>query len=156
MLFSLLIAFLAFTVGMAGIGITMVLMGIGSAPGAMIHDWGRNTENIVVRVGGFALCALGQAFVVGIYIALVIGSVYWFSENYSDSPIWPLWMAAFFHSLAVPVYAMKERPSQRTAQHDSLGIVASIALILFFAISNFPKTFSALYWWVPLYNHILQ
>ena len=156
MIFSLLVMLAAFTIGLSGIALAMLLMGIGGAPGAIIHRWGCKAESTVLRSVGFLACALGQAFIVGTYIVLVIGSLYWFSENYPQSPTWPLWIAAFFHSQAVPVYAMKERPPERTAQHNSLELVSFLASILFITILIFPETLSLIYGWIPFYDYILE
>ena len=145
----------AFTIGMIGIALAMVLMGVGGAPGAIIYRWGRKSESTILRSIGFLACALGQAFVVGAYIVLVIGSLYWFSTNYPESPTWPLWIAAFFHSHAVPIYAMKERPPERTAQHDSLELVSFFTFVLFIVVVLFPQTLSLIYEWVPFYNYML-
>jgi hypothetical protein len=129
----------------------MMTMGLGGAPGAAIYAMAQKSENSAAKSIGFLLCALGQTFVVGAYAAFLVGLLWWFTFSNPDIPTWPLWIAAFFHAVAVPTYGMKEQPEEPTAQHLSLGLVSTLSFILFFLIVFLPKAMSLIYGWVPFY-----
>lgn len=149
---ALLLLFGACTVGMIGIAIAMVAMGLGGAPGAIIYAVGQKNESGAAKTVGFLVCTLGQTFVVGAYAAFVVGLLWWATSSMPDIPAWPLWIAAFFHSVAVPTYGMKEQPEEPAAQHLSLGLVSMLSFILFFLIVFLPDAMSAIYGWVPFYK----
>lgn len=155
-LFALLIMFAAFTVGLAGIAIVMMIMGLTGAPGAMLFEIGRKTSNAFLSVTGFILTAIGQTYIVGAYIVLVVALLQLFALARPDVPTWPLWIAAFFHSGAVPVYGMKEKPTEPTAQHYTLGIVALLAAVIFFVAVFVPAILRPLYGWVPYFGNLLK
>ena len=142
----------ACTVGMIGIAVAMIAMGLGGAPGAIIYAAGQKNDNGAAKAIGFLVCALGQTFIVGAYAAFVVGLLWWFASSKPDIPTWPLWIAAFFHAVAVPSYGMKEQPEEPTAQHLSLGLVSTLSLILFFLIVFLPDAMSVIYGWVPFYK----
>lgn len=153
-LLALLIMFMAFTVGLIAVAIVITIMGLAGAPGALLFEAGQKAQNVILRVAGLAVAALGQSFVVGAYAVLVVGLLHWFSAGRLDVPTWPLWIAAFFHSGAAPTYAMKERPEEPTAQHQTLGIVALAASLIFFLSAFWPTSLRGVYGWVPLFDHV--
>ena len=155
-LFALLIMFMACTMGLIAVAIVMVVMGFAGAPGAMLFAAGQKAQNALLRMCGLILSALGQSYVVGAYAVFVVGLVRWFSTGRPDVPTWPLWIAAFFHSGAVPTYGMKERPEEPTAQHRTLGIVALAATVVFYSAVFTPGTLKSIYGWVPLFDGMLQ
>jgi hypothetical protein len=106
----------------------------------------------LLAVFGFILAALGQSYVVGAYAVFVVGLLRWFSTGRPDVPTWPLWIAAFIHSDAAPIYGMKERPEQPTAQHRTLGIVSLAATVVFFIAAFAPGALKLIYGWVPLFE----
>jgi hypothetical protein len=144
--------FMACTVGLIAVAIVMVIMGLAGAPGAMLFAAGQKAQSASVRVFGFILAALGQSYVVGAYAVFVVGLLRWFSAGRPDVPTWPLWIAAFFHSGAVPAYGMKERPEQPTAQHRTLGIVSLAGVAVFFIAAFAPASLKPVYGWVPFFE----
>ena len=155
-LLALLIMFMACTIGLIAVAIVMVSMGLAGAPGAILFAAGRKAQSALLRVCGLILAALGQSYVVGAYAVFVVGLLRWFSTGRPDVPTWPLWIAAFFHSGAVPTYGMKERPEEPTAQHLTLGIVALAATVVFFIAAFAPEALKSIYGWVPLLDGTLQ
>ena len=155
-LHALLIMFMAFTMGLIAIGIVMMIMGLAGAPGAMLFAAGQKTKNVLLTACGFIVAALGQSYVVGGYAVFVVSLLRWFSEGRPNLPTWPLWIAAFFHSVAAPTYAMKERPKEPTAQHHTLGLVELLATAVFLTVAFAPNTLKPIYGWVPLYDAMLQ
>ena len=155
-LLALLIMFMAFTMGLIAVGIVMFVMGFAGAPGAMLFAAGQKARSALLRVCGLILAALGQSYVVGAYAVFVVGLLRWFSTGRPDVPTWPLWIAAFFHSGAVPFYGMKERPEEPTAQHLTLGIVELAATVVFFIVAFAPGALKSIYGWVPLFDGMVQ
>ena len=153
LLFALLILLLACTVGLLPIAIVIGIMGLAGAPGAFLFAAGQKVQNIALRLVGLAVAAFGQAFVVGAYAVLVVGLLRWFAADRPQVPTWPLWIAAFFHSGAAPTYAMKERPEEPTAQHQTLGIVALAGTVIFVLSAFSPNSLRSVYGWVPLFDH---
>lgn len=151
-LFALLIMVVAFTLGLVPIAVVIILMGLAGAPGAIMFDLGRKSNQMLTTIVGFALSALGQAFIVGAYAVFVVGLLRWFAEVRPDIPTWPLWIAAFFHSGAVPVYGMKEQPDEPTAQHHSLGLVGFAATVVFLVVAFAPDSLQTVYGWVPFFS----
>lgn len=155
-LFALLIMIMACTMGLIVVAIVMVIMGFAGAPGAGLFAAGQKAQNTLLRLCGLILAALGQSYVVGAYVVFVVGLLRWFSTGRPDVPTWPLWIAAFFHSGAVPTYGMKERPEEPTAQHYTLGIVALVATGVFFIAAFAPGALKSIYGWVPFFDGMLQ
>ncbi len=153
---ALLIMFLACTIGLIAVAIMMFVMGFAGAPGAMIFVVGQKVQNALLRVCGLILAALGQSYVVGAYAVFVVGLLRWFSTCRPDLPVWPLWIAAFFHSGAVPLYGMKEKPEKPTASSLTLGIVALMAEVVFLIVAFAPWVLKSLYGWVPYFDGMLQ
>ena len=127
----------------------MMLMGAAGAPGAVLFSLGQRTQNALLRQLGLIVAALGQSYVVGGYAVFVVGLLRWFSQGQPDVPTWPLWIAAFFHSGAAPLYGMKERPEEPTAQHYTLGVVTLLSEAVFLVAVFAPGALFALYGWVP-------
>jgi len=148
--------FLACSFGLMVIAIVMVIMGLAGAPGALIFEAGKKTKNVLLSVLGFVLSALGQSYVVGAYAVFVVSLLRWFSEARPNIPTWPLWIAAFFHSLAAPEYAKRERAKEPTAQHYSLGIVVLLSIVFFFIMVFAPNTLNPIYGWVPFYQSTIH
>ena len=153
---ALLLMLAAFTVGLLPIAVVILVMGFGGAPGAMLFAAGEKSDNSVLRVCGFMLAALGQLIVVGAYAVLVVALVRWISIVRPEIPTWSLWIAAFFHSGAAPMYAMKEKPERPTAQHHTLVYVELGATVVFFLAVFAPALLARVYWWVPLFDRLLQ
>jgi hypothetical protein len=151
-LLALLILFTACTMGLVAVAIVMVVMGVAGAPGAMLFAAGQKAKSASLRVFGFILAALGQSYVAGAYAVFVVGLLRWFSNERPDLPTWPLWIAAFIHSDAAPIYGMKERPEQPTAQHRTLGIVSLATTVVFFIAAFAPGALQLVYGWVPLFE----
>ena len=147
-LFALLIMFMACTIGLISIGIMIFVMGFAGAPGSMLYVVGEKTKRSALRIGGLILAAIGQSYVVGAYAVFVVGLLRWFSASRPDLPVWPLWIAAFIHSGAIPFYAIKERPEKPTASHLTLGLVVLAAEIFFFTAILAPQTLKPIYGWV--------
>lgn len=154
-IFAVAIVCMAFTIGLFPIAIVLLVMGLAGAPGAMLYIAGQKTQNTLLRGGGFILAALGQSYVVGAYAVLVVGVLRWFSTIRPDVPTWPLWLAAYLHSTAVPAYGTRERPDEPTAQHHTLGIVALAATVIFFVVTFTPGALKSLYGWVPFFSDLL-
>lgn len=152
-LYSLLIMFVACSAGMALMAVVMLVMGFGGMPGALLHLKGVSSRNGFLVMSGYALCALGQSYVVGAYAVFAVSLLRWFTEGHPDLPTWPLWFAAFYHGNAVPVLALKENPEEPTAQHHTLGIVGLISILVFLLIVFSPNTLKPVYGWVPYYQH---
>ncbi|MCX5769524.1 MAG: hypothetical protein NTZ09_04525 [Candidatus Hydrogenedentes bacterium] len=148
------IALLACTMGLVLIALVMLVMGLAGAPGAIVYEAGERSQNDLLRVIGFLLAALGQSYIVGAYVFIVVGALRTLSEARPDVSTWPLWFAAFFHSFAVPAYAMEERPDVPTAQHHSLGVVALASLALFVLAVVAPGWLSHIYFWLPLFKKV--
>ena len=144
--------FASFTFGLALIAIVMLLMGFGGAPGGILFEIGRKTQNSILIILGFVLTALGQAFVICAYTVLVVSALRAFSGSAPHIPTWPLWIAALFHSGAVPTYAMKERPEVPSSQHMTLGIVSSISFVCFLIMAFVPQWLAPIYAWVPFFQ----
>ncbi|MGD0948805.1 MAG: hypothetical protein ABSA52_15440, partial [Candidatus Binatia bacterium] len=155
-LLALLIMFMACTMGLIAIAIVMMIMGLAGAPGAMVFATGQKTRNVVLTACGFIIAALGQSYVVGACTVFLVSLLRRFSESRPDIPTWPLWIAAFIHSGAVPTYGMLERPEEPTAQHHTLGLVALLATAVFFIVVFVPNTLKPIYGWLPLYDTMLQ
>jgi hypothetical protein len=153
---ALAIMFASFTVGLIFVAIVMILMGFGGAPGGILFEIGRKTQNGFLTMTGLFLTALGQAFVVCIYTILVVSVLRVFAEACPHISTWPLWIGAFFHSGAVPTYAMKEKPEVPTAQHMTLGFVSSITFICFFIMAFAPQWLSWIFGWVPFFQHNIK
>lgn len=144
--------FTSFTIGLAVIAILMLLMGFGGAPGGFLFEIGRKSQNGILTFAGFILTALGQAFVVCAYTVFVISALRSLSGAAPELPTWPLWIAAFFHSGAVPTFAMKERPEVPSSQHMTLGIVSSISFVCFLVMAFAPQWLSPVFSWVPFFQ----
>ncbi len=155
-LLALFIMFMACTMGLITVAIVMVVMGFAGAPGAILFAAGQKAQNVLLRMCGLILAALGQSYVVGAYAVFVVGLLRWFSTGRPDVPTWPLWIAAFFHSGAVPTYGMKEKPEEPAAQHLTLGIVALAATVVFFVAAFAPVALQSIYGWVPFFDEMLQ
>jgi len=153
-IYALGIMFAALTMGLILVAVVLVIMGISGAPGAMLFDAGQKRQNALVSNVGFFITALAQSFVVGAYSVFVVSLLRTIAEAYPGLPTWPLWIAAFFHSVAVPMHGMKERPEEPTAQHHTLGIVSLMASIVFFLMAFTPNTLSSIYGWVPFYEEV--
>ena len=149
---SLLILFSSFTFGLGLIAIIMLLMGLCGAPGAILFESGRNARNGTLTFLGLILTAFGQAFVICSYAVFVVSALRAVSVAIHDIPTWPLWIAAFFHSSAVPVYAMKERPEVPTAQHMTLGFVSFISFICFLIMAFAPQCLYPIFSWIPFFQ----
>ena len=144
--------FASLTVGLALVAIVMLLMGIGGAPGCMLFEVGRKSANRFLIILGFILTAVGQAYVVCSYTVFIVSALRAFSGVAPHLPTWPLWIAAFFHSGAVPTYAMKEKPEVPTSQHMTLGLVSSISFVCFLIIVFAPQWLSPMFGWIPLFQ----
>ena len=156
MLFSLAIMFMAFTMGLIAIAVVLFIMGVAGAPGAIIFDIGKRQKKSILKIIGFISTAIGQIYVVGAYSVFVVGFLRWFKTDRLDMPIWPLWIAALFHSIAAPIYGMKEMPKEPTTQHFSLGIVVVCVTAIFFFVVFVPNTLSPIYRWVPFFPKYLN
>jgi len=143
---------MACTMGLIAVAIVMVIMGFAGAPGAILFAAGQKAQNALLRMFGLILAALGQSYVVGAYVVFMAGLLRWFSTSSPDVPTWPLWAAVFFHSVAVPTYGTREMPSEPTAQHHTLGIVALVAIVIFIITALSPGVLKPIYGWVPLFN----
>jgi hypothetical protein len=151
-IYSLAILFASFTFGLALIAVVMLLMGFGGAPGGILFEIGRKSQNGFLTLVGLILTAIGQAFVICAYAVFVVSALRAFSGVAPHIPTWPLWLAAFFHSAAVPAYAMKERPEVPSSQHMTLGIVGSISFVCFFIMVFSPQWLSFIFGWVPFFQ----
>lgn len=138
--------------GMIFVAIVMLLMSFGGAPGALLFEAGRKAHNGFLLLAGFALTAIGQAFIVCGYSVFVVSALRAFSHLHPEVPTWPLWIAAFFHSGAVPTYAMKERPEVPGSQHMTLGIVGTAAFICFVIVAFAPNLLGWIYGWIPFFD----
>ena len=143
----------SFTIGMFVMAIVMLVMGFGGAPGGILFEVGRKSQNQLLMSAGFILTALGQAFVICSYTVFVVSVLRAISAAAPDLPTWPLWIAAFFHSEAVPTFAMKERPAEPSAQHMTLGIVSSISFVCFLVMAFAPQWLSSVFGWVPFFQN---
>ena len=147
---------ISFTVGLFNIAIVMFIMGLAGLPGNILFDVGRKKENNFLVIIGFIITAISQSFVVGAYTVFVVALLRFFSILNPDVPTWPLWIAVFFHSGAVPTYAMKEQPDEPTAAHYSLPIVSSLSLVIFIIMIIAPSILQYLYGWVPYFGNTLK
>jgi|GEM_PF-1362712 len=150
--FSLLIMFMAFSIGLIGIAVAILVMGLAGAPGALIFDTGRTAGNRSLLRLGLVLAAVGQSYEAGAYAVFVVAVLRAFSVANPEVPTWPLWIAAFFHSDAGVVYAMKERPEQPTAQHYSLPFVSLASFVIFLLAVLVPSWLAPFYQWVPNFD----
>ncbi|NQT35110.1 hypothetical protein HQ587_07970 [bacterium] len=137
---------------MIAIAIVMAIMGLAGAPGAIIFQAGIKTKRVLFLAFGFIFTALGQSYVVGAYSVFVVSLLRIFSATRPDVPTWPLWIAAFFHSVAAPTYGMKEKPEEPTAQHSTLGIVSLAATIVFIISAFAPSVLVPVYGWIPFFE----
>ena len=147
---------MSMSLGLLAIAIVILIMGFAGAPGALLFEIGKKMQNSFLCVSGFILAAFGQAYVVGAYAAFMVALLYRFSAAMPDVPTWPLWIVAFVHSGAAPTYAMKERAERPTAQHYTLGIVATAAMLIFFTAVFAPESLIAPYRWVPYFEWLLK
>lgn len=150
---ALLILFASCTIGLGVIGIVILLMGLAGSVGALIFEAGRSRDNEALRLFGFALTALGQTFVVCGYCVFVVSALRAFSHAAPAIPVWPLWIAAFFHSVAVPTHAMREPlPDTPSSQHMTLWLVGTAAFVCFWMMAFAPRLLSWLYGWIPFFH----
>ena len=149
---SLLILFSSFTFGLGLIAIIMLLMGLCGAPGAIFFELGRKAQNGALTILGLILTAFGQSFVICSYAVFVVSALRAVSVAMHDIPTWPLWIAAFFHSNAVPVYAMKERPEVPTSQHMTLGFVSFVSFVCFLIMAFAPQCLDPIFSWIPFFQ----
>ena len=156
MVFAFIVLFISCTMGLMAIAIVMLLMGLAGGPGALVFEAGRSKGNQALRLFGFGLTALGQAFVVCGYCVFVVSLLRAFSHGAPAVQVWPLWIAAFFHSVAVPVYAMRERPDTPTSQHMTLGLVSTAAIVFFFIMAFAPRLLTSLFGWIPFFHANLK
>lgn len=155
-LLALGILLISVTFGLLAIAMVILVMGFAGAPGALLLEVGKKMQNSFLCVSGFILAAFGQAYIVGAYATFMVALLYKFSAAIPGMPTWPLWIAAFFHSGAAPTYAMKERAERPMAQHYTLGIVASAAILIFFTAIFAPESLIAPYGWVPYFEWLLK
>ena len=149
---SLLILFISLTFGLGFIAIIMLIMGLFGAPGGILFELGRKSHNGVLSFSGFILTLFGQAFVICSYIVFVVSALRAVSAAIPNMPTWPLWIAAFFHSNAVPSFAMKEKPEIPSSQPMTLGFVAFISFICFLTMVYVPQWLLPIYSWIPFFQ----
>ena len=153
---SLLVAFMASTIGLAVVAVAMICMGFAGAPGALVYEFGKRKQSIAMRMSGILLAGLAQAFVVAAYCVFVLSLMHLLLHFRPSLPSWPLWIAAGFHTIAIPGYAAKEREAERTAQYLSLPIVSVAAIGTFVLSIVSPATLAPLFSWVPYFEEILR
>lgn len=151
-IYALVIMFSCLTLGLALIAIVILLMGFGGALGGMLFEIGRKSTNGFLIFCGLILTAIGQAFVVCAYTVFVVSALRAFSEVAPHIPTWPLWIAAFFHSVAVPMHATQERPDSPSSQHMTLGLVSMISCLCFLIMVFAPAWLSPIFGWIPFFQ----
>lgn len=148
-LYSILLMLAACVIGLPIFKLMVHIMGIGGAIGALIYRSGERDQNSVLMKTGFALTTLGQSFVVGAYSVAVVIIVRWYSGVRPDLPSWPLWAAATFHALCIPVEALERKPDRGSAQHRAVVITSMICLGIFLLAIFRPSLISWAFGWLP-------
>ncbi len=150
-IYALAILFVSLTMGLVAIAAVMMIMGLGGATGAVLFEIGCKAKNRTLIWSGYILAAVGQSFVVCAYSVFIVSALRAFSAA-SHIPEWPLWAGALFHSVATPVYAMKENPGSISPQHAVLGVVSVVAFLCFLIMAFFPHWISPVFGWVPFFE----
>lgn len=153
---SLGIMIAAMTIGSFAIAIIILVMGLAGAPGALLYELGRKNNSSFLIILGLLLAGVGQAFIICAYTVFVVSIMRFYLEGHPNIPSWPLWIAAFFQSMAAPSHALKDRSAENTAQYMTLGCVGFAALIVFAFLVFVPESVKSIYFWVPFYENTIQ
>ena len=155
-IFALALMFASFTFGLALIAIVLLMMGVGGMPGGMLFEMSKRSQNPVLAVVGFILTAVGQAFVVCAYVVLTVSSLRAFSATLPYIPTWPLWIAALFHSTAVPSFGMKAKADLAPSQYMALVIVGFVSFMCFLIMAFAPQYLGFIYGWIPFFKYNIK
>lgn len=153
----------ALTIGLVGILIELALMKLVAVPGDMLIKLGRNLDALFLCAAGSILNVAAQLYVVGAYAIGVVALLHYYIDLKPDIATWPLWIAAYIHSVLVSLYGLKDiyrdiqdRQYSRTIEDASLIVVALLAQVLFFMIVYSPAVLRPLYGWISHFGNLLK
>lgn len=126
-----------------------LLIGFGGIPGSLVSDFARYKHSEKGMKIAFIMTTLGQSFVMGACIALLIGLLYKLQNIRPDLPSWPIWISIYIYVVATPSDIIKNEPDKSTFQYKCLGHTSLISLILFLMLAFVPQIVSPIYSWVP-------
>ena len=149
-IYSLLIMFGAFTIGLIFVFPIILLMGAAGFPGAACIEFAKEKGDSNYRKLGISLLAMGWGVVACSYCVFSISYLRNFSSAHPDLALWPLWIAAFYQSCAAPTYILKQNPPPEHEQALNVTVLALIFCFIFTALA--PKVMEPLFSWVPYFE----
>jgi hypothetical protein len=153
----------AFTIGLIGIFIEIVLMGIIAIPGDLLVKLGRKLDALLISIFGLILTVIGQLYIVAAYSICVVALLHYTVRIKPDIPTWPLWIAVYIHSVSAPNYGLKrvfldikDRQFKWTKENCTLISVALFTQVLFLVIVYNHIILRPFYAWIPYFGNLLK
>ena len=158
-LFALGILVAACTFGRILIGAVALIMGFAAIPGALLYKKGLKAYNGFLLAIGFLLTLLCELYIVGAYSVFLVTLLRIFTIARPGFPAWPLWIAAFIHTGAVPMGVWLQKKTTEDEINPALyplGFVTLLAEVIFFISIFAPAILRPVYGWVPYFGHLLK